>query len=488
LNFKPKKTSFIDSFFYDGYSSRKLCPKRPVLPAPVVCRKRIHPKTSTLFVSGKQKMIKQAAVMIGALGVVLLLAGQGFAREANPSVYALADLYRLALERSEDIRIAENQLLIARQDEQRAFSVLLPSLSVFGDYIRYQEASIIAPEYGYEYGAKLQQQFTLNGRELIALRAARDAIRQREHDKDAVMENFLFRVASAYYDIMNQKKRVDIAHANVARLEEHKRAVIRKRSLEEVPVTDLLRTEAELSGALAERINAENMLIYTRSSLSRMLDLPAGYELLPASATQTAPEADPLETLIQVAMKHRADIQSAGMTVKLADAGIDITRSEYWPVLSFEAGYKVQETEPTFLARDDTLYGAVRISMVLFDWGLRRGTLNQEKAARRNAELGLAMLRKQAALEVEQAYLTLRAARQNIVALQDKVSFSRANFEAVSLMFTVGQADSLDVMDANTLLQNAERELAEAEYQLELAIVGLNRAQGIFLKTVVKAS
>ena len=429
-------------------------------------------------------MIKQAAVMIGVLGIALLLVGSGFARKANASGYALADLYRLALERSEDIRIAENQLLIAQQDEQRAFSVLLPNLSAFGDYIRYQEAGAIAPEYGYEYGAKLQQQFTLNGRELIALRAARDTIRQREHDRAAVMENFLFRVASAYYDIMNQKKRVDIAYTNVSRLEEHKRAVIRKRSLEEVPATDLLRTEAELSGARAERINAENMLIYTRSSLARMLDLPADYELLPANADNSASVADPLETLIHVAMKHRADIRSARMAVKLADASIDITRGEYWPVLSFEAGYKIQETEPSFLAQDDTLYGAVRISMVLFDWGLRRGTLNQEKAARHNAELRLATLRKQAALAEEQADLTIRAARQTIVALQDKVSFSRANFEAVSLMFTVGQADSLDVMDANTLLQNAERELAEAEYHLELAIIGLNRAQGIFLKTV----
>ncbi len=430
-------------------------------------------------------MSKQVPVMIGVLLIALLLTGPDVAREANASGYALMDLYALALERAEDIHIAENQLLIAQQDEQRAFSVLLPHLSAFGDYIHYQEAGAIAPEYGYEYGAKLQQQFTLNGRELIALAAARDTIRQREYDRNAVVENFLFRVASAYYDIMNRKKRVDIAHTNVSRLEEHKRAVIQKRSLEEVPVTDLLRTEAELSGARAERINAENMLTYARSSLARLLDLPRDYELLPPNADKTPLTGDSLETLIPVAMKHRADIQSADMAVKLADASIDITRSEYWPVLSFEAGYKIQETEPSFLAQDNTLYGAVRISMVLFDWGLRRGTLNQEKATRRNAELRLATKKKQVALEVEEAYLSIRTARQNMVALQDKVSFSRANFEAVSLMFTVGQADSLDVMDANSLLENAERELAEAEYQLELASIALQRAQGIFLKTVM---
>lgn len=430
-------------------------------------------------------MIKQSAVVIGVLGMLLLLACPGFAREADAPTYGLEDLYGLALERSEEIRIAKNLHLIALQDEKRAFSVLLPTLSAFGDYIHYSEGGAIAPEYGYEYGVKLKQQFTLNGRELIALRAARDTIQQRAYDVDAVIENFLFRVASAYYDVMNLKKRADIARANVRRLEEHKQAVIKKRSLEEVPATDLLRTEAELSGALAERINTENMLIYARSSLSRMLDLPGDYELLPAGGNDAITVVDPLETLLDVAMKHRADIQSLNMAVRLADASIDITKSEYWPVLSFEAGYKVQETEPSYLAQDDTLYGAAGISMVLFDWGFRKGTISQEKAARQNVELRLATLKKQVALEVEQAYLAISAARQNILALKDKVSFSRANFEAVTLMFTLGQADSLDVMDANTLLQNSARELAEAEYHLELSMISLQRAQGVFRKAVM---
>jgi outer membrane protein len=429
-------------------------------------------------------MIKKSVVGFGVLGMLLLSACPGFSGEANLSGYRLSDLYRLALERSEDIRMAKNQLMIAQQDEKRAFSVLLPTLSAYGDYIRYQEAGAIAPEYGYEYGAKFQQQFTLNGRELIALQAARDTIQQREYDKDAVAENFLFKVAVVYYDVMNLRKREDIARANVLRLEEHKRAVIRKRSLEEVPVTDLLRTDAELSGARAELINAETLLIYARSSLARMLDLPADYRLLSADAEEAIPVADPLETLIDVAMKHRSDIQSANMAVKLAEASIDITKSEYWPTLSLEAGYKVQETEPSYLAQDDTLYGAARINMVLFDWGLRKGTISQEKARRQNAELQLARLKKQVALDVEQAYLAIRTARQNIIALLDKVSFSRANFDAVTLMFTVGQANSLDVMDANTLLQNSERELAEAEFHMELSRIGLLRAQGVFLKTV----
>jgi len=68
--------------------------------------------------------------------------------------------------------------------------------------------------------------------------------------------------------------------------------------------------------------------------------------------------------------------------------------------------------------------------------------------------------------------------------LKDKLKFSRANYDAVLMQFDLGQADSLDVLDANTLLNNAERELAEAEFYLEISRIGLERAQGIFLKNI----
>ena len=54
----------------------------------------------------------------------------------------------------------------------------------------------------------------------------------------------------------------------------------------------------------------------------------------------------------------------------------------------------------------------------------------------------------------------------------------------MELQFELGQADSLDVIDANSLLNIAERELAEAEFYLDLSRIGLARAQGIFLKTI----
>jgi outer membrane protein len=124
--------------------------------------------------------------------------------------------------------------------------------------------------------------------------------------------------------------------------------------------------------------------------------------------------------------------------------------------------------------------------MVLFDWGFRSATVSQEKARQRNAKLQLQAKLKEVALEVERAYLTIVTAQSAIAALKDKLRFSRADYEAVSLQFKVGQSDSLDLIDSNTVLMNSERELSEAQYLLALAKIGLERVQGGFLKSVTK--
>ncbi len=404
---------------------------------------------------------------------------------AQTETYALSDLYQAALKSAQQIRIAKNQLFIAEKDQNRAFSVLLPQLSAFGDYIRYSESSLIQPETNYDYGIKLQQQFTLNGKELILLRAAKDTIKQRRYDLDSVKESYLYQVAVAYYEVVNRKKQVEILRENVKRLTAYRDAVRIKLKLEEVPKTDLLRTEAELSGAAAELIRAENEWVYARSALARMVNISPDFSLSPPETRVNAqmPIQGRLDEFVDIALKSRADMKSAEMSVSLADDDISISKGDYWPVVGIEAGYLAQETDPSVLSQD-SIYGAANINLILFDWGLRKGTVSQNRARKRIASLQADELAKQIALEVERAWLALNTAQNTITALQDKLVFSRAAYEAVTLQFKLGQADSLDVLDANTTLRNAERELTEAEFVLSLSKIALQRAQGIFLDQI----
>lgn len=438
-------------------------------------------QTAIMTGRGMQRIILFIMILVMPAG---LHAGETVNNPAGRPVYSLEDIYRFALERSETIRIAENQLYVAQKDVDRAFSVLVPTFSAYGDYIRYDNDGLTQPKSGQEYGVKLQQQFTINGRELIVLGAAKDTVRQREYDLDAVTEENLYSVASAYFDIVNKRNRVAILKENVKRLTTQKEAVVTKLKLEEVPKTALLRTEAELSGARSDLVQAENSLEFAYATLARLLELSPAYEIVSPDLDADASLDGTLEQFIDTAFAHRSDVKSLEMNVKLAGDNVDIVRSEYWPTLSVEAGYKRQDTDPSYLTEDETVYGAVNLNLILFDWGLRSATISQEKTNLRSVELQLQAKYKDVALEVEQAYLTIITAQSAIMALKDKLRFSRADYEAVSLQFRLGQADSLDLIDSNTVLLNSERELSEARYILALAKIGLERTQGIFLNSV----
>lgn len=65
-----------------------------------------------------------------------------------------------------------------------------------------------------------------------------------------------------------------------------------------------------------------------------------------------------------------------------------------------------------------------------------------------------------------------------------QLTFAEDNYKAVSKQFEFGLANSIDVMDANTLLVTAERQLTDSRYNYKLSDLRLKRATGMLLKTV----
>ncbi len=146
---------------------------------------------------------------------------------SQEATYSLPDLYKIALDKSENIKISEENLYISERNKEKAVSVLFPRFSTFGNYTRYQEekiydGTVTQPESSKSWGLKLSQSFTLNGRELIAFRVAEDSIEKSKYELYAVKEGYLFTVASAYYDVLKSMKTKEIAESNMERLEKHR--------------------------------------------------------------------------------------------------------------------------------------------------------------------------------------------------------------------------------------------------------------------------
>lgn len=432
--------------------------------------------------------------------LLAFIPGSLFAQE-----YSLDDLYQLALQRSEIIKISEEDLYISEGERDRALSSLVPTLSAFGHHTRYSEeksrnSTFLQPEYTNEWGLRLDQSLSLSGRELTALRIARQGIKKSMVDLNAVKEEYLLTVASAYYDVLKSKKAMEIADANVERLTKYRDAARTRLEVGEVTKTVLLRAEAELAGAQSDSIKSENNRRLTKSMLARAVGITGDYQVKepePGKSLETGAQesmtllygdcsSSMIECLKERAFTERAEIKTLSLQKQIAEDRVTFARGLYWPDLSIEGVYLRQENEPsTSFELKERIYGALKLNFPFFEGGLRKAEVGQEKARLKQAEYSLADMKHSVGVEVENAYLNLLTISAVIKELQAQVKFAADNFNSVTKQFQHGLADSVDVMDANTLLVTSERELANAEYDYQLAALRLQRSTGTLLKTVV---
>lgn len=400
--------------------------------------------------------------------------------------WSLSDLYQRALDFSEKIKIMEKELVISEKDRERAFAVLVPRFTAYGSWGGYREQNIDISGSQWTWGAKFGQSFTLNGRELIAFGMAKDQIAKTAMDLSAVRESYLFQVAAVYFDILKAMKRKEIAQANVLRMETHKEAVLVQLKLENAPKTELYRTEATLSGYKTELVIAKNNVFLSRAVLMRLVNLPENFTI---KVPETFPEfmfERNLEELKQSALKKREDLNSLKMSLKISESNIDLSKGAYWPTLSIQGGYEVVDADPnTFTVYDENLlFVGAEVSFPLYDGGLRSAELGQARVRSKQAELQVKDYSKQVSIEVETAYRNLITVESLIASVNDKLKSAQANYEAITVQFKTGMADSLEVIDANALLADAERELIEARYTLSLTFLELQKSRGTFLNDI----
>jgi outer membrane protein len=409
--------------------------------------------------------------------------------------YSLDDLYRIAIERAETIKISEEDLYIAERGKEKALSVLLPKLSTFWDYTKYSEDKtsvfgerliILQPDYSTSWGLRLDQSMSLSGRELTAFKISKENIEKSKFDLYAVREGYLFNVASAYYDILRAKKALEIARANVERLKKHRDAAATRLRVGEVTKTDLLRAEAELSGAQSEQVRAENNYSLTKAVLARIVGLSGDYDIKDPDMKGEIGEEYILHPLKEKAFSERAELKSMNLQKIIAEDQVKYAKGAYWPSLAIEGAYLKRDEDPAspfFL--EETIYGGFKINFPFFEGGLRRAEVREAKARQRQSELFYEDLKKSIGIEVENAYLEFQTQRGVIRSLEDEVSFARDNYNSISRQYEFGLANSIDVMDANTLLVTSERQLTDAKYNYQLSILRLKKATGTLLKSVM---
>jgi TolC family type I secretion outer membrane protein len=401
----------------------------------------------------------------------------------------LEEVYAKALQVNEQVTIAREGIDIARFEKDRALSGMLPNFEATASYTRRPEAILsggnaIRAEEEKDFELHITQPLYSGGRAMATYKSAKEGVRASMEDLRVAQEELLFNAATAYYNVLKAQKSLSLSRVEVARLEKHQKDSESRFKVGEVTKTIVLRSQAELSRAKADLVRAEADLKTARDQLILLAKLPDDFEVSDPPAAFLPPGDEP--TLIQLAHQRRPDLASTSIREVIALNGIRFARGGFLPTLSLEGTYIRQDQDPEnpffFVRRDKQ--ATVTLTLPLFEGGLRLAELREARSKARQAELERFLLEDRIGVEVKTALRDLVTVNSILQNFKDQVAFAQENFTLVEKQFAFGLATNIDVLDANSLLHQAQLQLSNTEYDRELAVLKLQKTVGTFLDRI----
>jgi len=202
-----------------------------------------------------------------------------------------------------------------------------------------------------------------------------------------------------------------------------------------------------------------------------------------AAVAADPPPARPLSLaeLTTIALRNHPDTRVAWAAIEQSQAAERIARAGWWP--SITASYNVQRSRTTTSSDVEvparTRYGpSVSLSYLLFDFGTRRGAIDEAVARELMARYGLNRTLQDLALSVESTYYQVIGRESLVEASQLAVDEAQANLEAARTRHGAGLATVADVYQAESALAAAQLNLQQARGAARIARGALAAAAG----------
>lgn len=213
-------------------------------------------------------------------------------------------------------------------------------------------------------------------------------------------------------------------------------------------------------------------------SLARVIGLPAGQDFSIADDFPYKPlENLSVQQALDRAFDKRADLKGADAGVRSAEAAVSAARAERYPTVSLTADYGAAGLRPTSDAHGVfTVAGTVTIP--LYQGGRVSADVENADAAKRQRESERADLRGRIDQDVRQSFIDLGAAADQVSLARSNVDLALETLTQARDRFIAGIADTIEVVQAEQTVAQANNDYISAVFEHNLAKVALSRAMG----------
>ena len=320
----------------------------------------------------------------------------------------------------------------------------------------------------------------------------RDAYEQSRDAYLIALRDLRLQTASSYFQLQEADEGVRIGQASVrASLVSLRDARARFNAGVNTKL-EVLEAETQLArdrNLLTDRLASQDL---ARRGLARELALPQ--DITPTAATPSAPLGlwEPsLQESIVAAYNYREELDQLILDISIDNSRANSSLAAVQPVLSFVNTTTSFRSEGQSgvssigdIDMDDYTWGAQNTTALtatwrLFDGGRARAEYRRFKRAAEESAYNFASIRDGIRFEVEQSFINLRSAIQNIETTSSEVLSSRESLRLSQLRVQAGVSTQREVVDNQRDLTNAEIRYARAIREYNTSLAQLQRRTGL---------
>ena len=434
--------------------------------------------------------------MYKAVLILLALTTPALADDALPSSLSLDDALRLALSHQPHLVRARAETEIARARADEARSPLLPQISGTAAYQRatanfvarpgalpgalsprsqstsfdtfnFFNAGVTASQLVYDFGQASHRLASANA----------SAAGQVDNERTRRLEIALD-VRAAFFQARAASALVVVAEQALANQDRHLHQVQGFVEVGSRPEIDLAQVRTDRANARVQLINAQNTFETSKAQLNLAMGVEGStaYSIAESPLVPVAGEEQPRDDLLREALRARPEFASLAHQRSASELALRAIEGAYGPSLNVATG--LTEGGASFESMAWNWNANVFLNWPIFQGGLTRAQTRGARATLSSIDADLHSQRLQVHLEVDQARLAVRAAKESLGASGDAVQNARERLRLAEGRYQSGMGNVIELGDAQLALTTADAQQIQAEYNLASARARLVKALG----------
>ena len=241
---------------------------------------------------------------------------------------------------------------------------------------------------------------------------------------------------------------------------------------------DVTRSQVQLQTEQQQLLSLEGELALERLRFARLIGLPPGQSFTTGDEVSFALQTSfTEEAALARALGSRADVRAAEAGVRAAESGVKAARSEHLPSLAVTADAGAAGVAPAQNSLGVyTVTGL--LSVPVFEGGRIRAEEQQARAALQQRSAELADAKAQVDQDVREAFVNLSVAEDQVKVARSNVGLAHETLQQAMDRFAAGITDTVEVVQAQQALVQADSDVINATLEHNLAKLALARAMG----------